>query len=166
MSTVPARRLGPPTRFPGAVLAVADKERLLVAREHDVDNLPVALVRLPDRSEREERVAIDVVVVEEPVLKHDPPSVPRDTAVHDAGRLVGSRGDVTGEVADGCTCEAVALVQPPNASRARTTRLWSGEAPRRGGRSSPAGTSQVASPARRPRQRPRVTSRRAPRPRS
>jgi hypothetical protein len=52
MSTVDPRRVDPVAPLPETVLAVADEERLLLLRENDGDDLPVALVRLPDEVAR------------------------------------------------------------------------------------------------------------------
>ena len=83
-------------------------------REDDVHDLPVAFVRLPDKARREERVAVEIVVVEEPVLQDDQVVLADDARVD--GRLAPAPagGDVAREVAERRAGEAVALVQPPD----------------------------------------------------
>ena len=88
---VEAACLRPRPGLAGAVLAQADRERPLGVREDDVDDLPVPLVRLPDRAQRQERIAVEVVVVEEPVLEDDAVLVPGEAPVDGDAGLVGGR---------------------------------------------------------------------------
>src|SRR5439155_17953793 len=105
------------TPLPETVLAVPDELRLVVGREYDVHDLPVALVRLPEQTARCERIGVDVVVVEVPVLQHRLVSGVRDAAVdqRSAAALVPG-GRVTRQAAERCSRRAGALVQPPRAA--------------------------------------------------
>ena len=97
---VDLRGRAPAAPLTEAVLAVADELGLLVLREDDVHDLPVALVRLPDEVARRIGVRVGVVVVEVPVLEHDRARWTGDASVHDACALAfGSFRRVTGEPA-------------------------------------------------------------------
>src|SRR6266508_4931471 len=107
-----------------AVLTVADEQRLLVLGEDDVHDLPVALVRLPERAGRREWVRVDVVVVEVPVLQHDPVAVMHDAPVD--GRpaaSLGPRRAVACETAERRRGRAGVLVQPEITTRGQIAGL-------------------------------------------
>src|SRR5262249_59683883 len=95
------RRIRPGAGLPEAVLAVADRERLVVAVEDDHCLLPVALVRLPEQVTGRVGVRVDVVVIEEPVLEDGLPVLVDDVAVRGGrpGSLASGRG-IAGESAD------------------------------------------------------------------
>jgi hypothetical protein len=103
------------------MLAVTDVERLIVRRsEDDVYDLPVTLMGLPDEVAGHLGVAVEVVVVEVPVLEHDAGVEPGDTAVDDLRRSVGAPGrDVAAQPADADVRHARALVQSPARSGGR-----------------------------------------------
>jgi hypothetical protein len=98
-----------------AVLAVTDVLRLIVGREHDVYDLPVAFMRLPEQTARCERVRVDVVVVKVPVLEHGHFAVVDNMAVDDRAAAPSVPGcGITAEPAQQRRRRARLLVQPPD----------------------------------------------------